>query len=409
MKHEANSGLTYYAELNDEGLIDYPKENLLQINVGDSIIFHINAGAAIGKRARLRINMPELGKDNLYYKSTTSMHTLRKRPSVPKLNLMHAEERGLTRVQSRTRPFVGTEFEVHFKYPGSFFYQIEFFDPAINMMSKKRVANFRVDYTRPDWIVVHPKYETKHGEITSESMVIQTVICRCLGKLSRWSEVLGAQARLGYNAIHFVPMQKYGISGSMYCIKDQNSVDDWYVDDPSMPSEERLDLLRNVITEIREKHNLLCFADIVLNHTAVNSEWLMEHPESAYNLHNSPHLRVAWEFDKFLIAFSEAYAQRKVPECPYAPYVANETDLQALLAALSARIRTLPLGQYFLYNRERIHSRFDAFMAEQVDTLKNLDELKAERVDLADYVMKHSFGHGEKPFGVDVLYLKRDE
>jgi hypothetical protein len=50
---------------------------------------------------------------------------------------------------------------------------------------------------------------------------MQTVLTRCLGPLSRWEEHFDTASRLGFNAIHFTPIQELGVSGSNYSLYDQ--------------------------------------------------------------------------------------------------------------------------------------------------------------------------------------------
>lgn len=93
-----------------------------------------------------------------------------------------------------------------------------------------------------------------------------------------------------------------------------------------MKREARIAELKKTLDGMR-KQGLLSFVDIVLNHTANNSQWIREHPDAGYSTDTCPHLWAAWELDKALQDFSINFEKKKVPECPCAPYIANESDL----------------------------------------------------------------------------------
>lgn len=66
--------------------------------------------------------------------------------------------------------------------------------------------------------------------------------------------------------------------------------------------------MKKTIDHTRDEYGLLGIVDIVLNHTASNSSWLIEHPEAAYNTDDCPNLYPAWLFDKALADFSDDFA-----------------------------------------------------------------------------------------------------
>ena len=50
--------------------------------------------------------------------------------------------------------------------------------------------------------------------------------------------------------------------------------------------------------KLKADHGVFTLCDIVLNHTAFNTEWIKQQPDASYNCSNSPHLRPACVLDR---------------------------------------------------------------------------------------------------------------
>ena len=61
-----------------------------------------------------------------------------------------------------------------------------------------------------------------------------------------------------------------------------------------------MDEIGKFIQHLKVGHEVLSFCDLVFNHTANETPWLVTHPEATYNLLNSPHLRPAYLLDAAL-------------------------------------------------------------------------------------------------------------
>lgn len=66
--------------------------------------------------------------------------------------------------------------------------------------------------------------------------------------------------------------------------------------------------IEGLVKFMNEKWNILSVTDMVYNHTANDSAWLLDHPESAYNLNNSPHLKPAYLLDRLVFHTSRKIA-----------------------------------------------------------------------------------------------------
>ena len=370
---EAEPVKSFYAALNKFGVIEYPvKTEILQIASGDTVLFHLNDCSVLGTDLEMILNLPITKYEKLHYPINNPLE--------------HCEEliSNLTKIKAKPSlsEGIGIFFEVVFTYPGSFFFQLSYPD----VTSKLRKC------TKPDWIQVIPKCLPP-----ANSMVLLSVLTRCLGKLKNWIDLLANQAKLGYNMIHFMPIQKYGESGSMYSLRDHQTIDDWYVDDITMLPAGRLAQLERVIETLNKRYGLRCLVDIVLNHVYPQSEWLQEHPEAAYNLSNTPHLRVAWEYDKFLQSFSINFMERKFPECPSAPFITDENDLKLVMKLLEAKVKELTLASYFKYDKAKIKEKWSA---------KETKIPQMTEAELIEYLKSHSHNYGVAPYGVYVLCFR---
>ena len=261
-----------------------------------------------------------------------------------------------------------------FKEAGTFFVQLEYFDMSHNA----------INYTEPVYINVEPVLVVRNQKVRVKELSIMTVLARCLGPLeTRWEQMYDNISALGYNAIHFTPIQKYGASYSHYSLADQTLIDDYFFSDHpdkhSLTKEDRISLLKSKVETLKEEYRMLGIVDIVLNHTANNSEWLVHHPEAAYNTKDCPHLTSAYVFDKALSDFSDDFANRRnVGDCPSAPYIGNEGDLRAVLNAIQNRVvNRLNLHEFFFCHVEEVLQEVRKFMRSELSKSSTLAKYEA--------------------------------
>uniref|UniRef100_A0A0R3RYQ6 HDGE_amylase domain-containing protein n=1 Tax=Elaeophora elaphi TaxID=1147741 RepID=A0A0R3RYQ6_9BILA len=150
------------------------------------------------------------------------------------------------------------------------------------------------------YILVMPVLLLNEYPLRLNAVACITHISKLLGPLDMWKERLKVAAKAEYNMIHFTPVQELGISNSSYCIADPMQLN------PNFSTTEKrytYDDLATLIKDLEKDFHLLSLQDVVWNHAARNALWLLEHPQCAYNLKNSPHLRPAYILDRLLYHF----------------------------------------------------------------------------------------------------------
>lgn len=143
-------------------------------------------------------------------------------------------------------------------------------DPLLRISTRRRILSSELISSEPT------------VQIPLDGLVIQSVLPKLLGRFSEWGTHMKAISDLGYNMIHFVPMQVRGQSNSPYSIYDQLafSNDLFEPEDRSKSPDEKIEIVKKTVNKLEHEYKLLSLSDIVWNHTASNCGWLQEHPEA---------------------------------------------------------------------------------------------------------------------------------
>ncbi|KAA6394530.1 MAG: glycogen debranching enzyme [Streblomastix strix] len=180
--------------------------------------------------------------------------------------------------------------------------------------------------------VVEPLFDIRGVATPASGLAIQTVFASCLGPIQTWLPEdppiqtvddptrivadcsLKSVIEAGYNMLHFAPINELGKSRSAYCLRNQ------LVLEPSVfgydANENRINRLKKLLYRLEKEYGVLSMVDVVWNHTSTDSPWVTAHPEATYNLRNSPHLRLAYEIDRAIIALSDCIVFQNYTTAP---------------------------------------------------------------------------------------------
>ncbi|OII76834.1 glycogen debranching protein [Cryptosporidium andersoni] len=221
-------------------------------------------------------------------------------------------------------------------------------------------------------LIVEPQLFINKKFIPSSGICMQTVLSQCLGNITEWKRRLEIISKLNYNMIHFTPLQVFGQSGSCYSLANQNEISSLFfqkcennkesIEDNKLElsNEEKVSYLKEVIKELENDFGILSTCDIVLNHTADNSPWLIDHPECGYNLENSPHLTAAVDLDNRLQEFSKNILEGMyMNKYGISENINSSNDVDRVIHALNEEVlRKFNINEYFTLDIEGIINQY---------------------------------------------------
>ncbi|KAI1188895.1 glycoside hydrolase family 133 protein [Nemania serpens] len=208
-------------------------------------------------------------------------------------------------------------------------------DPARSPPLAKQTPTYYID--------VAPRLSLDGRLLPLPAVSVFSVISKFMGKYpSSWEKHLRGISGRGYNMIHFTPLQVRGASNSPYSLYDQLG---W---DPACFPRGEEDV-QQMVDSLENNHSLLSLTDVVLNHTAHNSKWLLEHPEAGYNLTTAPWLESAYLLDTQLLKFSF-----RLVELGYPNELKSLDDLVKIMDGIKKHvIAEIRLWEYYALDVER--------------------------------------------------------
>ncbi|EGN96521.1 glycoside hydrolase family 13 protein [Serpula lacrymans var. lacrymans S7.3] len=213
-------------------------------------------------------------------------------------------------------------------------------DPILRIKARSSVlsSDLRLLLPSEGGLAVSPEYIN----LPLGGLVILTVVSKWMGPISQWRQHFSEASERGYTMLHWTPLQERGESDSPYSIRDQTRYDPSMYDEKKDSDWEKAKL-EEILNVAKEEFGLLNLTDVVLNHTANDSKWLVDHPEAGYSPANTPHLTPAFELDCAMVAFSAELSSKGLPT-----RVTSENDVEVLVDAFHGHIKLLNLWQYYV-------------------------------------------------------------
>lgn len=213
-----------------------------------------------------------------------------------------------------------------------------------------------------------------------DCICMHTILSKLLGPYSTWRKRLQVSKECGYNVIHFTPIQELGISNSSYSISDQLRLNPKFSHEESNPVTWKE--IKNLVNEMQTDWSMLSVTDVVWNHMAKNSEWLLKYPEGTFNLKNCPYLRPAYILDRALYYLTMDVGRGALTVEGIASTISSEKDLQAIECFLVKHVvPKLKIWEFYQVDIEECVKSFESEVNLQ-SFQQEVDSCSSKTIDL---------------------------
>uniref|UniRef100_A0A0K2SWV7 Glycogen debranching enzyme n=1 Tax=Lepeophtheirus salmonis TaxID=72036 RepID=A0A0K2SWV7_LEPSM len=207
--------------------------------------------------------------------------------------------------------------------------------------------------------------------IPLDCLQCQTVLAKNLGPFKTWENKLNVSHEAGYNLLHFTPVQVIGESKSAYSLADQHALNPEF--------ECTWEDLKELIIKMNKEWSMLSLCDIVLNHTANESEWVTKDVSATYNLECCRHLTPAYLLDRIIFRITLDIAEGKWVDKGIPKGIVSEEAHLGIIKTLFYEhyYPQVNLHEYFLVDVDSVLLKFNQFLRYK-DNSTEIDEAAKE-------------------------------
>ncbi|KAJ7281772.1 glycoside hydrolase family 13 protein [Mycena rebaudengoi] len=239
------------------------------------------------------------------------------------------------------------QVDLPISHAGAFVFWVEYDGDVPGQRIKGREGYFNIDpvlriNSRSPVLDKDKAPSTGLVNLPLDGLSILTLVSKWMGAIPEWPKFFAEARDRGYTMLHYTPLQERGHSDSPLKYDTSMFADGVRAKDGGKAQVEA------ILKVAREEYGLLSLTDVVLNHTADDSAWLVDHPEAGFSPANSPHLTPALELDTAIIQLSSDLATKGLPTS-----VTNQQDLEKLTNAFETVVKDLNLWQYYVLDVTR--------------------------------------------------------
>ncbi|KAH8116274.1 glycoside hydrolase family 13 protein [Phellopilus nigrolimitatus] len=238
------------------------------------------------------------------------------------------------------------QIDLPISHAGAFAYWVEYDSDTKDGRTKGREGYFNIDPALrirkrapilSEELVPVPALSANRLIVPMDGLTILTIVSKWMGSLNEWRPHLQEAAERGYNMLHYTPLQQRGESQSPYSLADFLTYDSELFEPGWKGSQEDgRKLMKEMLKVAKEEYGLLSLTDVVLNHTANNSEWLLDHPEAGFTKGLPVNVTSSGDVDTLINAFQQELNALNFWEYYTLDAKQQKEDVKAALASAPA-------------------------------------------------------------------------